>query len=348
MGTSPAWRVAKTAKIAVLCGGLSSERDVSLRSGTNVLRALQRLGYKNAYLHEANEDLADQLLKARPHVVFNVLHGAYGEDGAVQGLLEWLKLPYTANRLKASAVGMDKALTKMVFKEAGLPVLTSHKIKRAAYKAAGYSASTETLDLSFPLMVKPLNQGSSVGMSKVDSADGLESALNVAFEHDEEVMLEPFVKGRDITIGVVQLNGELNVTPILELRCPEDGWYTLTAKYTAGKTQFILPAEIPDDETSRLRQIALEAHKTLGCHGVSRTDLVYVSPGEAYILETNTSPGMTDLSDLPAQCATMGLGYDKLVEALLQTAVQGVEPWGSLPPDKAPTWLDAVNAPCAA
>jgi D-alanine-D-alanine ligase len=319
--SSPVVNLTKSSRIAVLGGGLSSEREVSLRSANNVLAALQRLGYANAYLLTADEDLPNQLVQTKPDVVFNVLHGAYGEDGAVQGLLEWLHVPYTGNRLKASAVGMDKALSKLVYTAAGLPVLRSTLLNKATYQACGVEALVHEAPLSYPLMVKPLNQGSSVGMSKVDSPDALPAALTAAFETDDAVMLEPFAKGRDMTIGVVLVEGELKVTPVLELRCPQDGWYTLEAKYTHGRTEFILPAPLPPEETAWLQSMALQAHKALGCHGVSRTDFVYVTTQQAYLLETNTSPGMTDLSDLPAQCAAMGLPYDGLVEALLQTAL---------------------------
>jgi D-alanine-D-alanine ligase len=312
--------IEKTASIAVLAGGLSSEREVSLRSGKNCLAALHRLGYSNAYLLDADHSLPAKLLANRPDVAFIILHGAYGEDGAVQGLLEWFDIPYTGNRLRSSAIAMDKALTKSILKDAGLPVLAGETVTPQSFtNANAWQALAERT--SYPVMVKPLGGGSSIGMSKVDSPEALKAAVELAFKQEPQALLEPYFKGRDLTVGVIQLNGELKVTPILELRCPNHGWYSLEAKYTAGATEFHLPAPLPAALTEAIQQTTLKAHQALGCTAVSRIDFVTDGESHFYILEINTSPGMTDLSDLPAQCKEMCLSYDELVEALLQTAV---------------------------
>jgi D-alanine-D-alanine ligase len=312
--------VSREARIAVLAGGLSAEAEVSRRSGSNCLKALHRLGFSNAYLLEADRRLPQALSTQRPDVVFLALHGTYGEDGAVQGLLEWLDLPYTGNRLAASAITMDKGLTKRLLAEAGLAVLPSWVLS-----VAQSTQQQEALlaQVTVPCMVKPATQGSSVGMSRVESAPELKKAVALAFSVDKQVLIEPYIKGRDLTVGVLWKDGQHQVTPILELRCPNAGWYTLEAKYTAGETEFLLPAPVSEAVTQQVQEMALKAHESLGCFGVSRTDFI-LTPDESafYLLEVNSIPGMTDLSDLPAQCQAMGVSYDELVEALLHSAVQ--------------------------
>lgn len=319
-------QVSRQARIAVLCGGLSSERAVSLRSGANCLAALHRLGFAEAVSIDVGRDIARQLTDARIDLVFMALHGELGEDGAIQGVLEYLGIPYTGNRLAASAVTMDKALTKKVLAQAGLPVLGSLEVTWPLTDTRWEQVQQTVADeIGYPLMVKPLGLGSSVGMSKVLDASALSHALGVAGEHQQPIMLEPFVKGRDLTVGVVHVDGQPVVTPILELRCHSD-WYDYEAKYTPGQTEFLLPAPLSAEVTAAIQQTTLAAHRALGCHGVSRTDFVLDdATGVFNILEVNSIPGMTDLSDLPAQCAAMGMDYDTLVVHLLQTAVQTPE-----------------------
>jgi D-alanine-D-alanine ligase len=317
-------QVAKQARIAVLCGGISSEREVSLRSGANCLAALHRLGYSNAVSIDVGRDIAHQLTQAQIEVAFLALHGELGEDGAIQGVLEYLAIPYTGNRIAASAVTMDKALTKKVLGEAGLPVLHTLQVQwpLASVEQTQALLARVADEVGYPLMVKPLGLGSSVGMSKVNDPNQLPMALDIAAVHQQPIMLEPFVKGRDLTIGVVHVDGQPTVTPILELRSHRE-WYDYEAKYTPGQTDFLLPAPLSATLTQAVQATALAAHKALNCHGVSRTDVVMDQATEAfYILEVNSIPGMTDLSDLPAQCSEMCMSYDQLVFHLLQTAVQ--------------------------
>ena len=315
----------KQTRIAVLYGGMSSEREVSLRSGKNCFEALQRLGYKNTVLIDVGRDIAERLKAEKIELAFNVLHGKYGEDGAIQGLLAVLGIPCTGNGVAASAITMDKAHTKAILKEAGLPVLPSINVDMTHKNGKLCKVSS----LRFPVMVKPMGEGSSVGMSKVDTPEQLQKALAVAEKYDRHVMIEEFIKGPSVTVGVFDIDGQPVVTPILELRPVTSEWYDYEAKYTPGATTFILPAELPEATTKAIQEATLAAHKAVDCHGLSRID--FMVDGSAtngngndnkfYILEINTVPGMTDTSDLPAQASAMGVEYDQLVEYILKTAI---------------------------
>ncbi|MFN8615308.1 MAG: D-alanine--D-alanine ligase [Vampirovibrionales bacterium] len=309
-------------RIGVLCGGRSTEREVSLRSGTNCLKALHRLGYSQARLIDVGLDIAHELSQNPIDVAFLALHGQYGEDGCIQGLLECLSIPYTGNGVLASAVGMDKPRTKALLAQAGLPIIQGVTVLASQSQEAIASILAQT---SVPVMVKPATGGSSVGMSKVTAAQDLPKAVDLAFAVDTAVLLEPFVQGIDVTVGVVDVVDDRGgirptVTPLLELSS-KTGWYDLEAKYTAGLTEFILPARVNDSLATAIQQAALQAHAVLGCHGLSRTDFV-VCPQQStfYLLEVNTMPGMTDLSDLPFQAQAMGMSYDVLVATILHSA----------------------------
>jgi D-alanine-D-alanine ligase len=299
---------------------MSSEREVSLRSGKNCFEALSRLGYTNTVLIDVDRHVARRLEEEGVEVAFLALHGQYGEDGCIQGLLEIMGIPYTGNRVAASALTMNKDLTKRILKDAGLPVIPSVTFNLANGRR-DFSVSRQ---LRYPVMVKPITEGSSIGMSKVNEESDLMAALQEAARYTPWVMVEEFVAGKSITVGVFDIAGQPTVTPILELRTRTE-WYDLEAKYTHGLTEFILPAELPEDTTEAIRQATLAAHKAAGCHGVSRIDFVVAPDGAFYILEINTIPGMTDLSDLPAQAQTMGVSYDQLVEYILFTAQTGVK-----------------------
>jgi D-alanine-D-alanine ligase len=307
--------LSQSPRIGVLCGGLSSEREVSLRSGKNCIEALQRLGYTQSVMIDVDRSVAQTLTEKSIEVAFLALHGSYGEDGAIQGMLDYLNIPYTGNDLTASALTMNKDLTKKILKEAGLPVIPSVSFNLSN----GRKTFSVAEQLRYPVMVKPLNEGSSIGMSKVDEEPKLLDALHHAAQYCSMVMVEEFIPGKSITVGVIDINGTPQVTPILELRTKTE-WYDLEAKYTHGLTEFILPAELSEKATQAIQATTLQAHKAAGCHGVSRIDFVVDAQEAFYILEINTIPGMTDLSDLPAQAKTMGISYDQLVEYILQTA----------------------------
>ena len=302
--------IQKDSKIAVLCGGFSSEAEVSRRSGKNCYEALLRLGYKNTQLLEVTENIADDI--KRFDIAFNALHGKYGEDGCIQGILEILKVPYTGCGVMSSAIGMNKEFTKRVLRDANLPLIKSVCISK------GENLFEKTQDLVYPLMVKPVCEGSSFGMSKVNNQDELVKAVFEASKFRQDILIEEYKVGINATVGVLEKDGKPFATDILELR-PHNEWYDYEAKYTKGMTDFILPAEISEEMTKEVKDCAVRAFKACGCSGVSRVDFLIVDD-IPYILEINTSPGMTDTSDLPAQSASMGITYDELVELILKSA----------------------------
>ncbi len=305
-------KIDKKARIAVLCGGLSNEREISLRSGEKVYKALLELGYKKVKKIDVTKNIARILEKEKIEYAFNVLHGKYGEDGCIQGVLEFLQIPYTGPGVKASAVCLDKDTTKIILKEGGIPVIKSCSI-----------TSTDELEdafnmLDFPVMVKPAREGSSIGMEKVNNYEELKAAVIKAREIDKKILLEEYKTGVSCTVGVLEKDGEVFATPILEFRTKTE-WYDYEAKYTAGMTEFILPAEFSKDVTDKIKELAVKSHNLCECKGVSRVDFL-VADNVPYVLEINTSPGMTDLSDLPAQANAMGMDYNSLVETILNTA----------------------------
>ena len=281
----------KDAKIAVLCGGMSNEREVSLRSGVNVLNALKNLGYANSEIVDVDKNIVENLKKGGYEYAYNTLHGKYGEDGCVQGVLEILGIKYTGCKVKSSAICMDKEMTKNLLKNAGLNIIKSVCIRY-----------DEKLDiekavegLNFPLMVKPSAEGSSIGMSKVDNIEELKEALQVAQKSDKKILLEEYLQGVSITVGVLEdvEKNETFATPILEFRT-KTLWYDFEAKYTEGMTEFILPAQLDEKLTKEIQKMAVDAHKACDCTGVSRVDFL-VYNNIPYVLEINTNPGMTDL-----------------------------------------------------
>ena len=302
--------IQKDAKIAVLCGGMSSEAEVSRRSGKNCYEALLRLGYKNAKLVEVTENIAKDLEGF--DIAYNALHGKYGEDGCIQGLLELMKIPYTGCGVMSSAVCMNKEYTKKVLSSAGLPLIKSVLISK------GDNLYEKVKSLKYPMMVKPVSEGSSLGMAKVSNADELVKAVFEASKYKQDIMIEEYLEGVSTTVGILEKDNKLVATEILEFRTHTE-WYDYEAKYTKGMTEFIIPAELSDEMTQKVKDISIQAFKVCGCSGVSRVDFL-ITEDTPYILEVNTSPGMTDTSDLPAQAAAMGISYDELVEIILQSA----------------------------
>ncbi len=306
-------KINKDAKIAVLCGGMSSEAEVSRRSGKGCFEALQRLGYKNAELVEVDKNIAQTLKDGNYDYAYNALHGKYGEDGCIQGILEILQIPYTGCGVMSSSVCMNKEYTKRILSTCkDIPLIKSVFVQK------GDDVKEKTKDLKFPVFTKPVCEGSSFGMTKVDTPDELEKAYLEAIKYNDDVLIEEFVEGVSATVGVLEGQDGLFATEILEIR-PKNEWYDYEAKYTKGMTEFILPAEISDDMTKKVKDIAVKAFKTAGCAGVSRVDFL-ITEDTPYVLEINTSPGMTETSDLPAQSAAMGINYDNLVQIILNGA----------------------------
>lgn len=306
-------RISLDKKIAVLCGGMSNEREVSLRSGRNVYDALLRLGYKNAEMVDVKEDIAQKLKDGNFEIAYNALHGKFGEDGCIQGILEILKIPYTGCGVMSSAVCMNKDYTKRMLSSCeNIPLIKSVTIK------ANDDVLNAVKNLKYPLMLKPVSEGSSIGMYKVNNENELKDCLKKSLECKQDVMIEEYLEGVNCTVGVLEDGEKIFATEILEFRTKTE-WYDYEAKYTKGLTEFVLPAEISSDMTKKVKEIAIKTFETCGCSGVSRVDFL-ISDEIPYVLEVNTSPGMTDLSDLPAQSIPIGLNYDNLVQLILNGA----------------------------
>lgn len=302
----------KDAKIAVLCGGMSSEREVSLRSGKNCLGALHRLGYKNAEIVDVSPNVMNDLKGFE--YAYNTLHGKYGEDGCIQGVLEIMKIPYTGCGVMASAICMNKEYTKKVLStNKNIPLIKS------AFVRKGEDLMKAVEGLQYPLITKPVSEGSSFGMTKVNKPEELQPAYDEAIKYNDDVLIEEFIDGFFITVGVLEKDGKAFATEILEIRTKTE-WYDFDAKYTKGLSEFIVPATgLSKEATELTKKIAVEAHETAGCSGVSRVDFM-VKDDKPYFLEINTNPGMTDTSDLPAQAKVCGIDYDNLVLMILNSA----------------------------
>lgn len=289
-------------------GGLSAEREVSLKSGAAVHKALLARGY-NAVALDAGRDLAGQLAAEKIEVAFVCLHGRYGEDGAVQGLLELMGIPYTGSGVLASALAMDKVFAKKIFAASGLTITPYVVFKK------GDTPLVAALPFALPVVVKPSREGSSVGVSIVKTADDLPAAVAEAFSHDCEILVEKYVKGREIQVGILDEKG-IGAIEIV----PKNEFYDFEAKYTDGMATHIMPAALPKDQYSDLLRLGERAHAALGCSGYSRVDFIVTAEKDAYLLEVNTLPGMTALSLLPEIAQHAGLEFDGLVERILQSA----------------------------
>lgn len=306
-------KIDKSAKIAVLAGGMSSEHDVSMRSGKGCFDALQRLGFRNAELVVVDKDIAVKLKNGNYDYAFNALHGKYGEDGCIQGILEILQIPYTGCGVMSSSLCMNKEYTKRI-----LSTCPDIPMAKSAFVRKGDNLAEKTKYLTYPLFVKPVCEGSSFGMTKVDKPEDLQAAYEVAVKYNDDVLIEEFIDGFFVTVGVLECCGEAFATEILEIR-PKNEWYDFEAKYTNGMSEFICPARLSEEVTKHVKEVAVKAFQTAGCRSVSRVDFM-MKDDIPYLLEINTSPGMTTVSDLPAQAAAMGIDYDNLVLLILNSA----------------------------
>jgi D-alanine-D-alanine ligase len=304
-----------TLHVAVVMGGWSSEREVSLVSGEGVANACESLGHRVTRIDMGN-DVARRLADAAPDIVFNALHGTPGEDGTVQGMLDLMGLPYTHSGLVTSVIAIDKELTKQA--------LVPHGIRMPA----GIIVESESLYAADPLprpyVLKPVNEGSSVGVAIVtregNYGDPIARGAEGPWQHFPSLLAEPYIRGRELTISVL---GD-RAFGITELK-PKNGWYDYDAKYTDGLTTHVCPAEdVPDDVAASMLRMAIDAHRLLGCRGISRSDFRWDDEqGEAglYLLEVNTQPGMTPLSLVPEQARLIGMSYEQLVQAILDDAL---------------------------
>ena len=286
-------------------GGLSREREVSLITGNSVLEALNRKGLTAFPIH-VDHNIGGTLKSNPIDVAFLALHGTFGEDGCIQGLLEYFKIPYTASGVMGSALAYDKLKSKEILKFHGIPTPDYEVF----YK---YQEISRTLPL--PVVVKPTNQGSSLGVTIVKDESQWKPALETAFAYSEEVMVEKFIDGKLLAIGM----NEMTPMPIIHIR-PKSGFYDYEAKYTSGKTEYICPADIEEDEADRCRQVAIKVFQVLRGRGFPRVDVILDGQGTPQVLEINTIPGMTPTSLLPMAAKEMGMEFDDLVVEILKTA----------------------------
>jgi len=298
----------KAKKVGVLMGGLSAEREVSLKSGAAVHKALLARGY-DAVAIDVGRDLAGRLAEEKVEVAFVCLHGRYGEDGAVQGLLELLGIPYTGSGVLASALAMDKIFAKKIFATNGLTIAPYVVFRK------GDIPDQSGLPFGLPVVVKPSREGSSVGVTIVKKIEDLKNAMQSAFSYDSEILVEKYVKGREIQVGILDEKGVGAIEIV-----PKNEFYDFEAKYTDGMAIHIMPAPLPPDQYDALLRLGEQAHAALGCSGYSRVDFIVTEANEAYILEVNTLPGMTALSLLPEIAQHAGVGFEELVERILLSA----------------------------
>lgn len=305
-------KIDKNARVAVLCGGMSSEAEVSKRSGKNCYEALKRLGYSNAELIYVDENIAQTLKDKKIEYAYIALHGKYGEDGCIQGLLEILKIPYTGCGVMASSICMNKEYTKRI-----LATCPEIPLIKSVFVRKGEDVKEKTKDLKYPIITKPVSEGSSFGMTKVNTPEELKQAYEEAIKYNDDVLIEEFVNGFFVTVGVLENEGKVFATEILQIMTKTE-WYDFDAKYTKGLSEFILPAKLSKEATEKIKDLAVKSHITAGCSGVSRVDFM-VTGETPHFLEINTSPGMTDTSDLPAQALAIGIDYDTLVLTILNS-----------------------------
>ena len=308
----------KKLTVALLSGGISSEREVSLNSGKQVFEALDKEKYE-VIRYDPKTDIERLVTDAsKIDVALIILHGLYGEDGTVQGLLDLLNIPYQGSGVLGSAISMNKVISKQLYQK--------HGIKIPGYKIAKKGNPIDSAlccnQIGLPMVIKPAEGGSSVGMSIVKTENTLQSALKKAFEYDETVLIESYIEGIEITGGVIG-NKELQALPLIEIIPDEKhDFFDYEAKYTAGITREICPARIDDSLTVKAQTYAKMAHQALSCKGYSRTDMI-IKEGDIYVLETNTIPGMTPTSLLPRAAEAAGLNFSQLLDRLIELGIEG-------------------------
>ncbi|RDE68144.1 D-alanine--D-alanine ligase [Aggregatibacter segnis] len=304
----------KQEKIAVLLGGTSAEREVSLNSGTAVLNALRKQGY-DAHPIDPKEFPVATLKEQGFDRVFNILHGRGGEDGTMQGLLEQIGIPYTGCGVMTSALTMDKMRTKMLWKAFGLPVAEMEIV--TVENRANLNPESVVKKLGLPLMVKPSLEGSSVGLTKVKSIEELESAVDFALKFDRTVLIEEWLAGDEFTVPVL----DNEVLPSIKI-VPEGEFYDYDAKYISDNTQYFCPAGLSDEREQELRDLVKQAYDVVGCRGWSRIDVIADAEGNFRLVEVNTNPGMTSHSLFPKSAATVGYSFEQLVERILELSAE--------------------------
>ena len=306
----------KKRKIAVMMGGLSREREISLKTGKAILRALTEKGY-HAISIDVGPDIADVLMKEKIECAFLALHGRFGEDGTVQGMLELMRIPYTGSGVLASALALHKIMAKKVFLCENIPTPPFEVLGRKEVE----KNSLRTSSLSLPVVVKPAREGSTIGVSIVKKDEDLLPALKEAGKYDDEILVEKFMEGKEITVGVLE---DLPL-PIIEI-VPRSGFYDYHSKYTKGATQYVVPAPMSREKYLYAQEISFKAFKVLGCSGCARVDLMTDAEENPFVIDVNTMPGMTETSLLPKAASYAGIPFEDLVERILLKASLKIEP----------------------
>lgn len=304
--------------VAVLKGGSSLERQVSLRSGARVAEALRDRGYSVTEI-DPDERLVERLRELSPDAVFVAMHGRGGEDGTIQELLEILGLPYTGNGVLASIRCMDKTISKLMFEQAGIPTPEFVSFNDTAFRNLGAAFALGSIEqrFGFPIVVKPARQGSALGIKFAADAAETPAALVAAFSYDDHILIERFVAGREIAVGV--LDGE--TLPAVEAVPTEGRRYDFESRYEIGQTDFRCPAELGDATAARVTELAGQAYELLGCHGFARVDFIVTADGEPYVLELNSIPGLTETSLMPMAAEAVGISFEELAERMLLSAL---------------------------
>lgn len=303
----------KSRKIAVVMGGPSDEREVSLNTGRAILTALQGKQYNAIGIDLEPKNFVKQLLEAGVDVVFNAIHGKYGEDGRLQGALELLGIPYTGSGVLTSAIAMDKGVSKCIFLSAGIPTPRSRLFTKE--ELTSNLPSVIEAEFGVPVVVKSAAQGSSIGVSIVENAVDLPNAVQQAFKYSDNILVEEYIQGKEMTVAVFG-NDVVKALPVIEI-VPHSGRYDYHSKYTKGATEYIVPARIDDSITGELQEVAVKTFKALGCRGIARVDIMLDKQNKPYVLEVNTIPGMTATSLVPKAAAAAGITFDDLCEQLL-------------------------------
>jgi D-alanine-D-alanine ligase len=306
------------ARIGVLMGGQSAEREVSLRTGAAVHRSLVRRGY-NAVAIDVGPTLSRDLQDQKIELAFLALHGPGGEDGSIQGFLETMGIPYTGSGVQASAIGMHKVTTKTLLVSARIPVPSGTVVKRG--KKVSRATAMRAAKVRWPVVVKPVSQGSTIGVTIVRKPAQWHDALALAHRYDTDAMVEAYIPGHEVTVSIIGgRDASPLVLPAVEIVAPE-GFYDFAAKYEKGKTQYLCPAPLTAAVTRQIRALALRTYEVLGCEGAARVDFRITPRGRPFVLEINTAPGMTETSLLPMAAAQSKIDYDELTERILESAL---------------------------
>lgn len=306
----------KNQVVAVVMGGPSAEREVSLNTGAAIANALREYGYTNVVEIDLDpRNFGKQLAESKAEVVFNAVHGLYGEDGRLQTLLEIREMPYTGSGMIASVSCMDKVITKRMLRDAGISTPACLIVNK---KESGIKEKIMQR-FSLPVVIKPASQGSSIGVEIVKEEKQLDEALANAFKYSRDILVEEFIGGKELTVSMMQKDGEVVALPVIHI-APHSGTYDYHSKYTKGATEYICPADLDEETTKKVQEISKQAYEVLGCSGVARADVMLDKAGNGYVLEINTVPGMTATSLVPKAAAAAGISFPELCNIILQSA----------------------------